>query len=82
MRIFYTEEFRRDVKKIKERDVLERLKKIIEHLRENPQTGKPLRYSLTGLRSIKMGKFRVIYKIEGDKIILLKIGHRKSVYKS
>ncbi|MBC7091338.1 MAG: type II toxin-antitoxin system RelE/ParE family toxin [Nitrososphaeria archaeon] len=82
MRIFYTEEFRKDIKKIKEKDILERLKRIIQQLKETPEMGKPLRYRLAGLRSIKMGKLRIIYRIEEDKIILLKIGHRKTVYKS
>lgn len=81
MKIFYTEEFRKDVKSIKDENIKNRLKKIIEKICQNPEIGKPLRYSLSGLRSIKMKSFRVIYKIERDKLILLKFRHRKSAYK-
>ena len=80
-RIFYTEEFKKDIKKIKDNETKERLKKIIEKLRENPEMGKPLRYRLSGLRSVKLSSFRIIYCVKKDKIILLKFGHRKKVYK-
>ncbi|MCD6222944.1 MAG: type II toxin-antitoxin system RelE/ParE family toxin [Thermoplasmata archaeon] len=36
---------------------------------------------MAGLRSIKISSFRIIYQIKDDKIILLKFGHRKIVYK-
>jgi len=57
------------------------LKKIIEKLRKNSEAGKPLRYKLAGLRSVKISSFRIIHQINGDKIILLKYGHRKTIYK-
>jgi len=82
LRIFYTEEFKKDIEKIKDKEIKERLKKIIKKLRENPEVGKPLRYRLSGLRSIKVSSFRIIYRVEDDKIILLKFGHRKTIYKS
>lgn len=42
--------------------------------------GEPLRQSLKGHRKLRVGDYRVIYRVEGDKIIVLKIGHRKDVY--
>lgn len=42
--------------------------------------GEPLRQSLKGHRKLRVGDYRVIYRIEGGKIIVLKIGHRKDVY--
>ena len=42
--------------------------------------GLPLRKSLQGHRKLRVGDYRVIYRIHGDKIIILKIGHRKDVY--
>ncbi|MDO8675379.1 MAG: type II toxin-antitoxin system RelE/ParE family toxin [Candidatus Omnitrophota bacterium] len=42
--------------------------------------GLPLRKSLRGHRKLRVGDYRVIYRIEGRQVIILKIGHRKSVY--
>ncbi len=43
-------------------------------------SGEPLRQSLKGHRKLRVGDYRVIYRVEGGKIVVLKIGHRKDVY--
>lgn len=60
-----------------------RIKKAIERkLQRNPiEFGKPLRYSLKGCRRLRVGDYRVIYKIEENGVVLIvKIGHWKEVY--
>ena len=59
-----------------------RIKKAIEgRLLSQPEKyGKPLRYTLKNLWSLRVGDYRVIYKINAPKIWILKIGHRKEVY--
>lgn len=43
--------------------------------------GKPLRYSLKGARRLRVGDWRVIYKVEPpDVVLIVKIGHRRDVY--
>ncbi|MDA2939285.1 type II toxin-antitoxin system RelE/ParE family toxin [Acidobacteria bacterium AH-259-A15] len=43
--------------------------------------GKPLRYSLKGARRLRVGDYRVIYRIEPPTtVLILKIGHRREVY--
>lgn len=42
--------------------------------------GEPLRQSLKGHRKLRVGDYRVIYRVQGNEIIILKIGHRKEVY--
>ena len=59
---------------------LEKLKKQILKVIEDPEVGKPLRYR-RGERSIYLKPFRLIYAIRQDEILLLKFEHRKSVYK-
>lgn len=46
--------------------------------------GKPLRYSLKGFRRLRIGDYRVIYKIIEDKILVLiiDIDHRKDIYEN
>jgi mRNA interferase RelE/StbE len=61
----------------------QRIKKAIEdRLQTNPvEYGKPLQYSLKGCRRLRVGDYRVIYRIEDDNVVLIvKIGHRKDVY--
>lgn len=44
--------------------------------------GKPLRYSLKGYRRLRVGEYRVIYKIDEGRVIVIivDIDHRKDVY--
>jgi mRNA interferase RelE/StbE len=44
--------------------------------------GEPLRYSLKGHRRLRVGDYRVVYRIEAtkNKVIIIAIKHRKDVY--
>lgn len=59
-----------------------RIKKAIEfRLLQNPfATGEPLRKSLKGHRKLRVGDYRVIYRVEESDVFILIIGHRKDVY--
>ena len=43
--------------------------------------GLPLKHSLQGCWKLRVGDYRVIYVIEKAKVIVIRIGHRKEVYK-
>ena len=43
--------------------------------------GKPLRYSLKGHRRLRVGDYRVVYKIENNIVTIIAIKHRKEIYK-
>ena len=54
---------------------------IEERLATDPAGfGKPLRFSLKGHRRLRVGDWRVIYRIEGTHVIITAIAHRKDVY--
>jgi mRNA interferase RelE/StbE len=59
-----------------------RIKKIIEtKLALEPLLfGKPLQYSLKGLRSLKVGDYRIVFVIEDKEIFVVLIAHRREVY--
>jgi len=62
-----------------------RIKKAIEEkLITRPELfGKPLRHSLLGFRSLRVGDYRVVYLIEDSKeVFVVLIAHRKDVYKT
>ena len=43
--------------------------------------GKPLRGTLKGLWSMRVGDHRIIYTVTDDEVWVLKIGHRKEAYR-
>jgi len=59
--------------------LLKKLKAQITKIIENPSVGKPLKYS-RGERTLYIKPFRLIYSVIGSELILLKFGHRKSIY--
>lgn len=63
-------------------NIKERVRQAIEKrlLPDPARAGRPLKQSLLGHRKMRVGDLRVIYRVQGDKIIVLKIGHRKDVY--
>jgi addiction module RelE/StbE family toxin len=81
MRLVYTAEFKKDIRKIKDQSCQVKISKVIQKIIENPGIGKPLKYELTGLKSIRITKSRLIYEVQGDTVILHKFEHRKNVYK-
>lgn len=80
--IIWTQKFEDDVKKIKHAPLMEKLEKQIKKIVQNPKFGKPLRYDLKGEWAIYVKPYRLIYKVESDKLILLRFEHRKKVYRT
>ena len=80
MRIIYTHEFRRGIRKVRDKAVQIKVKKIIEKIIDNPDVGKPLRYELEGLRSVRVPPFRILYELSGDCLIFHTFEHRDTVY--
>ncbi|HEV2916469.1 MAG TPA: type II toxin-antitoxin system RelE/ParE family toxin [Candidatus Babeliales bacterium] len=44
--------------------------------------GKPLRYSLKGHRRLRVGDYRIVYRIElaKNQVLIIAIKHRKDIY--
>jgi len=63
-------------------DQKQKIQSAIEtRLLEDPViAGKPLRQSLKGHRKLRVGDWRIIYRIDKKDIIILKIGHRREIY--
>ena len=56
---------------------------VLEEIKDNPDIGKSLAKELTGKKTVRVGAYRIIYKInKKDKIItILTAGHRATIYK-
>lgn len=54
---------------------------IEEKLMTHPELfGKPLRQSLKGHRALRVGDYRIAYRIENTKVKIFAIGHRSYIY--
>lgn len=80
MEIIFSEEFRNEFNKIKDKSVRIKVIKHIKKLAELPESGKPLRYELKGHRSVRIPPFRIVYRLEKGRIIINCFDHRKNVY--
>ena len=79
--IVWSDKFRKEVTKIKDNKLKEKLQKQIENIIDSPELGKPLRYNLKGERTIYIKPYRLIYAYHGTVLYLLRFEHRKEVYK-
>jgi len=76
-----------DVKKVDLKKIDEKNKAIIkraieERLSTHPESyGKPLQRTLKGYWKLRIGAYRVVFKISGNEVLILGIVHRKTIYK-
>lgn len=80
MEIIFSDEFRKEFQKIKDKTTRLKIIKHIKKLGELPESGKPLRYDLKGHRSVRIPPFRIVYRLEKDRIIINCFDHRQDVY--
>ena len=61
-----------------------RIRNAIEHrlTTEPHQYGEPLRKTLRGYWKLRIGDYRVVFKIIGEEVWILGIIHRKKVYEA
>ncbi|OPY79496.1 MAG: Toxin RelG [Syntrophorhabdus sp. PtaU1.Bin058] len=59
-----------------------RIKKAIESklLVAPEEYGAPLRRTLKGYWKLRVGDYRIVFKVKGNEIIILAILHRKDIY--
>ena len=79
--IVYKKFVQRDLKKLPEAEADRILNTIEQELSKNADTYPVLKGQFTGLRKYRIGDYRVIYALLGDDCLVLRIGHRKDVYK-
>ena len=58
-----------------------KIKAGLRQILTEPESGKPLREELTGLRSYRISRFRIVYSVSSKKIIdIIAVGPRKTIY--
>ena len=79
--VIWTKKFERELRKLRDKTIKDRVKDQIEKVLDNPETGKPLRFALKGERSVYVTPYRLIYAVQGETLYLLRFEHRKAVYR-
>ena len=74
--IIFDPDFKRKFKKIKDKNSKIKIIKQIQKIKENPEIGKPMRYSRKGTRELYIPPFRLSYKIEKDVVYILDLYHK------
>jgi mRNA interferase RelE/StbE len=62
-------------------DLKRKIRAALENILENPHAGKALRDELDGLRSFRVGRFRIVYGLATrNRVDLVAVGPRESIY--
>jgi len=79
--IVYKNSVQRDLKKFSKAEASRIVDQIEKELSEKANTYPVLKGQFAGLRKYRVGDYRVIFAIIGDDVLILRIGHRRDVYK-
>lgn len=79
--IIPTKTFLKDLEKRVDPQYTRQIEKVIDKLAKNPYQGMKLSSIKIGKWRIRIGDYRIRYDIEGNKVILLRILHRKDIYR-
>ena len=76
--VSYHHYFEKQVRKIKNEELKQRIKIQIQKIIEDPEVGKPMRFGRKGTRELYISPFRLsyLYEREQDRIVLLSFYHK------
>ena len=77
----YKSSVQRDLKKLPKAEARRILNQIEEELSKHADAYPVLKGQFAGLRKYRVGDYRVIYAVLGNEVLVLRIGHRRDVYK-
>jgi len=80
-RVGYKKSVQRDLKQLSKTEIKRILIQIEHDLVKNPESNPVLKGQFVGLRKHRVGNYRIIYSLVGAEILILRIGHRRDVYK-
>lgn len=79
--VYHEDVVKRDIPKISASWKIDIRRAIETKLINSPEVfGVPLRNTLKVYRKLRVGDYRVIFRIESNTVIILVIGHRSNIY--
>ena len=79
--IVYKKSVHRDLKKIKKTEASKIVDQLEKDLSTKPDSYPVLKGQFAGLRKYRVGDYRVIYAILEKNVLVLRIGHRRNIYR-
>lgn len=79
--VVYKRSVQRDLKRLPKAEVRRILTHIEEELSTNAEAYPVLKGQFAGLRKYRVGDYRAIFAVLGNEVLVLRIAHRKDVYK-
>ena len=61
-------------------DLRRKVRSALADISNDPAVGKPLRGELNGLRSCRISRLRIVYRVSGTAIEIVAVGPRRSIY--
>ncbi|MDP2168549.1 MAG: type II toxin-antitoxin system RelE/ParE family toxin [Thermodesulfovibrionales bacterium] len=79
--LVYTRRAEKDILKLEE-SARKRIGKAILYYKEDPlRHAEKLTDSKLGTYRFRIGDYRAVFDIEGNEIVVLRVGHRKEIYR-
>ena len=80
-RLVYTHRAIKDIDTL-DTSVKQRIGKTLQRYESNPLAhAEPLKQSELGSYRFRIGDYRVVFDLAGPEIIVLRVGHRRDIYK-
>jgi mRNA interferase RelE/StbE len=80
-KLSYKSTVAKDLKRLHKDEIARILNGIEKRVLKNPFLGKALKGDFGGCYRYRFGDYRVIYTIAHKEILILRIGHRKEIYR-
>lgn len=81
-KVVYKKSVHRDLKKLSRAEAGRILDVVDKQLSKKPESNPALKGQFAGLRRFRVGDYRVVYALLGNDILVLRIAHRRDVYKT
>jgi mRNA interferase RelE/StbE len=80
-KLVYTKRADKDIQRLDSK-IKERISRTLLRYHEDPlRYAEKLTDSRLGTYRFRIGDYRVIFDIEGDEIVVLRVGHRREIYR-
>jgi addiction module RelE/StbE family toxin len=76
VKVIFDQNFKKYFKKIKNSSIKEKIIKQISKIKDNPEIGKPMKYSRKGTRELYIKPYRISYKVEKNTIFIFDLYHK------
>ncbi len=80
-KITYKKSFQKDLKHLPKDQFEKILERIDQVLSVDPYSCPQLTAELKGLRRLRVGDYRVLFRISGNEVLIVRIANRKDVYR-